>query len=66
MFRIVETDNHGSDYPNEKFILGIILTKERAELLATAINSEFCPSDRCSRYYKVVKLPYDLQPGFEP
>jgi hypothetical protein len=65
-FRIVETDNYGGDYPDEKFILGWIPTRVRAQLLVDAINSEFCPSGLSRRFYKVVELPYELQPGFEP
>lgn len=61
--RIVETDNYGDDYPDEKFVNLPIMTKEHAESVATAINSGLYNS---SRYWKVVENDYRLQPGFEP
>lgn len=65
-YRIVETDNHGGDYPDEKFCLGIIPTEERAQRLADAINAEFCGNDYAPRFWKVVDGEYKLAPGFEP
>lgn len=61
-WRIVETDNYGGDYPDERFCLPPFATKERAQYFADLINDEFCDS----RFWKVVELPYKLQPGFEP
>lgn len=66
-FMIVETDNHGSDYPDERFLnLPQFITQSAAEDVCRKINDCFCPGDAAPRYWKVVKLPYQLQPGFEP
>lgn len=64
-YKIVETDNYGGDYPDEKFVENLpILTKENAELIAEAINKTIPASN--ARYWKVVDSNYVLQPGFEP
>ncbi|MCP4377694.1 MAG: hypothetical protein GY794_16150 [bacterium] len=64
-YRIIETDNFGGDYPDEKFINVIPVNLEHAEAIAKAINS--APgADTCPRYWRVVELPYELQPGFTP
>jgi hypothetical protein len=66
MYKIVETDNFGGDYPDEKFVNLPFGTKERMQRIADAINNEFCKDDYASRYWKVVDQNYKLQPGFEP
>ncbi len=65
-YKIIHTDNFGGDYPDEKFVeeLPYFHTKERAQLVADAINSTV--SDSHNRYWKVVDYDYELQPGFEP
>ena len=63
--KIVDTDNFGGDYPNEKVFIDGIPTKELAEKIASAINGRFVGT-YSSRYYKVVEDDYELQPGFEP
>ena len=62
--KIVETDNYGSDYPDEIFINLPSMRKEHAYMVANAINMGF-PSNR-DRYWKVEEDDYKLQPGFEP
>lgn len=62
-YRVVDTDNFDGDYPNEQWV-GPPCEKQTAENVANAFNAE-C-SDYGPRYYKVVKLPYELRPGFEP
>ena len=62
-FRIVDTDNFGSDYPNEMFVGGVYSRRERAQRQADRLNRY---GDWAPRYFKVVELPYKLQPGFEP
>lgn len=65
MYRIVDTDNFNGDYPNESFV-------EDAEFETLALAQ--CTADEmnmgggpyASRYFKVVEMPYELQPGFEP
>lgn len=63
-WRVVNTDNFGSDYPDEKWASEPIETKFQAQQIAEELNKPLGPYSH--RYYKVVKLPYDLQPGFEP
>lgn len=64
MAKIVETDNYGGDYPDEKFVNLPQMTEEHAKRVADAINSGF--PENCSRYWKMVDDNYQLQPGFEP
>jgi len=61
--RIVETDNYGGDYPDEKFVL-FPMSKEKAQRVADAIND--AAGEHSSRFWKVVEEGYKLQPGFEP
>ena len=61
--RIVETDNYGGDYPNEKFVNLPPMSLEHAREVANAINGF---GEDCPRYWKVVKNDYTLRPGFEP
>ena len=64
MFRIVNTDNFGGDYPNEKFVGVEYVFKIDAQKEADRLNGPNAEFD--SRYHKVVEMPYELQPGFEP
>jgi hypothetical protein len=64
MARIVNTDNFGGDYPDERFLNIPNVTKEHAIKIAAAINGAHHPEAR--RYWKVVDNDYELQPGFEP
>jgi hypothetical protein len=64
-YAIVETDNYAGDYPDEKFVEPLpFLNEENANKIADLIND--LNGERFDRYYKVVKMPYVLQPGFEP
>lgn len=65
-YKIVQTDNFGGDYPNEKFVEGLphFSNRESAEVVAKAINS--VTPENYNRYWMVVKMPYKLVPGFEP
>ncbi len=63
MARIVDTDNFGGDYPDEKFVLWQ-LPAEQAQRIADALNET--QGVNAPRYYKVVENDYELQPGFEP
>ncbi len=64
IYRIVNTDNFGGDYPNETFVEQDFLTKFEAQEIADGLNAYFGPN--APRYYKVVEMPYELAPGFEP
>lgn len=66
-YRIVDTDNFGGDYPDERFVAIGIASKEVAECFADAWNKRM--GEQASRYLKVVEhteIVYKLQPGFEP
>lgn len=64
MAKIVETDNFGSDYPNEKFLLWA-MPHDKAQRIADAIND--AAGEMHDRYWKVVDDDnYKLQPGFTP
>lgn len=62
MYKIVNTDNFGGDYPNESFFVEEPLYRFQAEAICNVMNV----SDRQLRHYKIVPLDYILQPGFEP
>lgn len=64
--RIVETDNFGGDYPDEKFVNLPFMTLPGAEKVAAVINSVCCARDESPRFWKVVENDYKLVPGFEP
>ena len=63
-YRIVDTDNFNGDYPNEKFVESQFYSKTAAQRFADEMNKKNGPN--APRYYKVVEMPYTLQPGFEP
>lgn len=63
--KIVNTDKHGSDYPNEKLVAKGIACKPYADVMCKALNDKFS-GDYADRYYKVVEDNYKLIPGFGP
>lgn len=63
--KIVDTDNFGGDYPDERVIAADIRNEEFARVMCAALNDRFC-GEHGSRFYKVVADEYVLQPGFEP
>lgn len=65
-YKIVNTDNFGSDYPDESFVNLPATSLSKAQSIALAINNNLCPGGMEDRYYKVVPEDYILQPGFEP
>lgn len=66
VWAVVDTDNFAGDYPNEKFVGGTEtgVTKVVAEILAATHNDKM--TDYSPRFWRVVRLPYTIQPGFEP
>lgn len=64
IYGIVETDNYGGDYPDEKFVAQCWLRKGAAETIAQILNDEI--GKQSSRFYKVVERGYSILPGFEP
>lgn len=67
-FLIVETDNFGGDYPDEKFVepLPVFTSRDQASIVSAAINSAIPNRLNAPRWYKVVEEGYVLAPGFEP
>ena len=63
MYRVVETDNFGGDYPNESFE-GPCMTYEDCERVAAIFNA--VTGDGSDRFYKTEHESYKLAPGFEP
>ena len=63
MFRVVETDNFGGDYPNESFA-GPCLSREDAVRVADIFNHATHATH--PRFWKVEPSDYKLQPGFKP
>lgn len=61
--RIVDTDNYGGDYPNERFLLWY-MSEKHARKIVDVINEAAGPTS--NRYWKVVDNDYELQSGFEP
>ena len=64
IYGVVDTDNFGGDYPNEKFVIRCWLSEPSAILIARVLNFE--SGENSPRCYKVVQRGYELQPGFEP
>ena len=64
MARIVETDNFGGDYPDEKFVNLPSLGPLVCQAICNLVNGAL-PDDH-PRHYRVVPENYKLQPGFEP
>jgi hypothetical protein len=65
-FKVVETDNHGRDYPDEKFLNVPATSAAHAHNIASAINNAFCQDASALRFWKVVEMPYKLEGGFKP
>ncbi len=65
-WKVVETDNFGGDYPNEKWATPYSFTYAfQAQNVADALNTALS-GEGASRFWKVVPSDYELQPGFEP
>ena len=65
LYRIVETDNFGGDYPNEKFLNLPPMKLLAAQAISDAINAQLS-GNSAPRYWVVRPQDYVLQPGFEP
>ena len=66
-WRIVDTDNFGGDYPNERFVAEGFLQEKDAHVFADAANKLM--GEDASRHLMVVphfEIVYTLAPGFEP
>lgn len=65
VYRVVETDNFGGDYPNESFE-GPCMTYEDCERVAEIFNKAVNAEHGGRRFYKTEHESYELEPGFEP
>lgn len=65
LYRIVETDNFGGDYPDEQFLNLPTMSLLAAQAIADAINDQLS-GVTASRFWAVRPQNYVLQPGFEP
>lgn len=65
-YRVVNTDNFGGDYPDERFIGETFVNHGEAVREADRLNGSDYNSPRSPRYHKVVEEGYILQPGFTP
>lgn len=63
LFLVVDTDNHGSDYPDERFV-SELLPRPAAEEIAKKRNEGV--NDNSPRWFKVVQAGYELKPEFQP
>jgi hypothetical protein len=63
--KIVETDNSGGDYPDEKFVNLPHLNEDQAEKICAVINS-WLSGESAPRYWVVVSDDYKLVGGFKP
>lgn len=64
--KIIETDNFGGDYPDERFVNLPAMTPHQAEAMAAACNLTFNLDGTGPRIWRAVDDDYQLQPGFEP
>lgn len=66
-WRLVDTDNFGGDYPDERFVVVGIPSLEMARCFAGAWNAlEGGNSPRVLHVEEHVEIEYALIPGFEP
>ena len=63
MARIVDTDNFGGDYPDERFLLWP-MPGEDAQKICNVLNDRAGAGSL--RFYKIVPNDYRLEPGLEP
>ena len=66
LYKVVEGDNFGGDYPNERFVNIPATTQDKAQAIADAINAAHCPTGYERRWWRVEPEHYRLQPGFTP
>lgn len=62
--KIIETDNFGGDYPDERDIAVGIRVRHNADVMCAALNYDL--GLYSSRFFRVVEDDYVLCPGFEP
>lgn len=65
IYGVVETNNFGGGYPDERLIVACVLKKTTAEAIAKLLVDDI-GGDDSPRYWKIVERGYKLQPGFEP
>jgi hypothetical protein len=68
-FQIIETDNFGGDYPDEKVVASGFPDRAMADAACKAVNDHYIKvvaGMDGPRFYKVEDSNYELQPGFQP
>lgn len=65
-WQIVDTDNFGGDYPNEKVVIGDLDSEGVAKRVCDYLTGRYYRDENCPRFLKVTRSDYVLQPGFEP
>ena len=65
-FLIVNTDNFGGDYPDEKFVENLPIFTDREDALDVVAAIHGVMPKSATRFFKVVEEGYKLQSGFEP
>lgn len=64
-YRLVDTNNFGGDYPDEKWAcIGTFNMESKANTVREAMARMLDYDEHCSRHLKVVELPYKLVGGF--
>lgn len=66
-WRVVDTDNFGGDYPDERVVASGFASEQQASVYADTVNTK--RGEHSQRFLKVVKhfeIAYILSPGFEP
>lgn len=62
-WRVIDTDNFGRDYPNERFV-AIGMSNLLAHKLAETLNAGPADSPRFYRVVEHIEIEYELIPGF--
>lgn len=63
--KIVDSDNFGGDYPDERVIAEGITNEQFAKVMCAALVARYS-GENATRFYKVVPDDYVLAHGFEP
>jgi hypothetical protein len=65
-FAIIDTDNLGGDYPDEKIVADGFANEHVASVACTELNRAFNSGPNNRRWFKVRPGGYRCAPGFEP
>jgi hypothetical protein len=65
-WRIIDTDNFGGDYPDERFVATGIQYEKTAQEMAEKLNGRDHGQSRFFRVVEHIEIVYRLQTGFQP